>query len=299
MKKLSITIIIAVFFTLFIIVLKAQFENKLLNNANYGLPSLIKKGKIDNLFIGSSMFRQGLDSKILNEKGSDSYILSYNGNNPILELWSLKYLLKNNVKINHLYIDMYAYSLTTEPSISDSKILMEVDIKGKLELYNLLNSKFNISDFYSIFISKNTELVATWPIYYQIINPTYYKGGIKTGRDGIDSTKMESLAMIEESQVDDRNIEAIFEIIKLCQENNIQLRYIETPKSLRIMENENYQNLMAMYQKILEEKEVPYYLSYNINKEISYNSYYFFDLIHLSNSGREKYTRDLIEFLSK
>lgn len=293
MKKLGITLGIALFISFLLILVKDNYENKLLRNANYGLSYLINHGSVENLFIGSSMFRQGLDAKQLEENGIDAFILSYNGNNPTLELWSLKYLLKNNVKIENLYIDMYAYSLTDEPSISDSKILMEVDLQGKYELYKLLNEKWNLSDFYSIFVSKNTELLLAWPIYYKLVNATYYKGSITSGKDGISPERLRELEMIEENKVDERNKNAIKEIIQICKENHINLTYIETPKSTRIVENENYQNLMSIYKDILNEQEVNYYLANDIDKEISPDSYHFFDLIHLSNTGREKYTKSL------
>lgn len=297
MKKLGITIGIALTIALLLILVKDNYENKLLKNANYGLACLINQGSVENLFIGSSMFRQGLDTKELEENGLDSFILSYNGNNPTLELWSLKYLLKNKVKIKNLYMDMYAYSLTDEPSISDSKILMEVDLQGKYELYKLLNEKWNLSDFYNIFINKNTDLLLTWPIYYKLVNATYYKGGITSGKDGISPERLIELEMILENKVDERNKEAIREIIQICRENNINLTYIETPKSMRIVEDENYQNLMSIYQNILNEQEVKYYLANDIDKEISFDSYHFLDLIHLSNTGRKKYTKSLAKTL--
>lgn len=297
MKKLGITIFLALLTCFLLILIKGEYENKLLNNANYGLPYLIHKGSIENLFIGSSMFRQGLDAKILDENGMDNYILSYNGNNPTLELWEIKYLLKNNVKIKNIYMDMYAYSLTSAPSISDSKLLMEVDLQGKYELYKLLNSEWNFSDFYNIFVLKNTDLLLTWPIYFKLVNSTYYKGGIHTGKDGIDRQKLNSLEMIKESEVKEENIEAINEIITICKDKNINLSFIETPKSERMINDANYQTLMERYQNILKENQVKYFLAKDTSKNISDDSYNFFDLIHLSNSGREKYSRNLIDFL--
>lgn len=297
MKKLGITIFLALLTCFLLILIKGEYENKLLNNANYGLPYLIHKGSIENLFIGSSMFRQGLDAKILDENGMDNYILSYNGNNPTLELWEIKYLLKNNVEIKNIYMDMYAYSLTSAPSISDSKLLMEVDLQGKYELYKLLNSEWNFSDFYNIFVLKNTDLLLTWPIYFKLVNSTYYKGGIHTGKDGIDRQKLNSLEMIKENEVKEENIEAINEIITICKDKNINLSFIETPKSERMINDANYQTLMERYQNILKENQVKYFLAKDTSKNISDDSYNFFDLIHLSNLGREKYSRNLIDFL--
>ena len=241
------------------------------------------------------MFRQGLDTKVLEENGLESYVLSYNGNTPILELWILQYLLKHNVQIKNLYIDLYAYSLSTDSILSDSKILMETDIKGKYELYKLVSPNGNISDFYSIFVSKNMEQLLTWPIYYPIINSTYYKGGTKLGKDGISEEKLASLELFEETPVLDENVKTIQEIIQFCQKNNISLYYIETPKTNRILETAYYQNLMELYKTILEENHVPYYLASDVNSDIQNHAYYFFDLIHLSNQGRKEYSKNLAE----
>lgn len=297
MKKLLITIGLSFILFLSIVIIKDQFEHILLKNANYGLVNIIKNKKIDNLFIGSSMFRHGVDAKVLEENNLDSYILSYNGNNPSLELWVIKYLINKNVEINNLYVDMYAYSLTTKPSISDSKILMEADLKGKYELYKLLNEKPNFNDFYSIFVSSNIDILLTYPIYYPIINNTFYKGSITNGKDGISDDKLANLELIPEANIDNRNIEAIIELIKLCKDNNINLTYIETPKSYIIANNPHYQDLMNNYKNILNKFETNFYLASDIDNNISNDASNYYDLIHLSNSGREKYSTSLGKFL--
>lgn len=299
MKKLLITILITFLIFICFITIKGEFENKLLNNANYGLPVLIKNGHVSNLFIGSSMFRQGLDAKVLENNGLDSFVLSYNGNNPTLELWILNYLIKNKVIIDNLYIDLYAYSLSTKPSISDSKILMETNLKGKYELYTLINENINFSDFYSIFVSSNMDIFLTYPIYYPINNSTFYKGGITDGKTGLSHEELMDLDVdvILKEDINNENIIAITEIIKLAKENNINLTFIETPKTYRIFNNEYYNYLMDNYKKILDENNTRYYLANDINNEISNDSYNFFDLIHLSNEGRNKYSTYLAQFL--
>lgn len=297
MKKLLITIDLAIVLFLGIVIVKDQFEHILFNNANYGLAKIIKKEKVDNLFIGSSMFRHGIDAKVLEENNLDSYILSYNGNNPILELWTIKYLINKNVEINNLYVDMYAYSLTTKPSISDSKILMEVDLKGKYELYKLLNEKPNFSDFYSIFVSSNIDILLTYPIYYPIINNTFYKGSITNGKTGISDDELANLELIPEANIDNRNIDAIIELIRLCKNNNINLTFIETPKSYIIANNTHYQDLMNNYKNILNNFETNFYLASDIDNNISNDANNCADLIHLSNDGREKYSTSLGKFL--
>ena len=69
-----------------IILLKNQYSSLLLQNASYGMPALIKRQNVENLFLGSSMFRQGIDILELNAAFPDkNYILAYNGNQPATE----------------------------------------------------------------------------------------------------------------------------------------------------------------------------------------------------------------------
>lgn len=59
------------------------------------MQAVLRKGETENLFIGSSMFRQGLDIDVLEERlEGSSYILSYNGNQPALMAMELQYLLE-------------------------------------------------------------------------------------------------------------------------------------------------------------------------------------------------------------
>ena len=95
-----------------IILIKNEYSYKLLENANYGMPALIEKGKVKNLYIGSSMFRQGIDIMTLEENGEDNYVLAYNGNQPVLEYYQLRNLIENNVQIENLYVDMYLIKIS-------------------------------------------------------------------------------------------------------------------------------------------------------------------------------------------
>ena len=141
MKKILTTSFITIIICILLLLVKNQYSYLLLTNSTYGMPALIKQGTVENLYLGSSMFRQGLDINILDGKTkTTNYILAYNGNQPALEYYELKYLLEHNVKISNLYIDMYIYSAWEEPEISDEKLFMEVGIEEKYNLWNLIKS---------------------------------------------------------------------------------------------------------------------------------------------------------------
>ena len=50
-----------------VIFVKNQFSYCLMHDCNYGMEALIRDGSVDNLFVGSSTFRQGLDIDILED----------------------------------------------------------------------------------------------------------------------------------------------------------------------------------------------------------------------------------------
>ena len=291
MKNIIKIVLISFIICLIIIVIKDQYQYKLLDNANYGMASLIKKGSVNNLFIGSSMFRQGIDPEYLDD---DSYILSYNGNQPVMEEWILNNLINHNLKINNLYFDLYPYILSDEVKISDSKIFMEEDIKGKYELYKLFYNN-DLSNFYKIFVTENNEAMITWPIYYKLVNSTYLNGGVIEGRDGLTKAEIEELEIPDvNKEVNQRQIKALINIINICKKNNINLVFIETPKYKRLLDDETYNELKNQFIKIINDNNGKYILYSDIDSSISNDPINFIDLIHLSNQGRFKYTKLLI-----
>ena len=294
MKKIIITMLISIFICILILFIKNQYSYLLLRNANYGMPALIKKEKVNNLFLGSSTFRQGIDSKQLD---SDDYVLSYNGAQPVLEYWILNKIIKDGVKINNLYIDLYPYTLYSEPSISDTKIFIETNIKEKFELYDIIDKK-DYSTIWDMFIASNNEILLTWPIYYHTINQTFKNGGSTLKTTGITNKKMDNLEMVKRnSDLNNDQRKAIQKIVNLCKKNNINLTFIEIPKALRIHNNKSYNDMINNYLAILNELNVNYILSDNINSNIKNDSKNYTDLIHLSTKGKIEFTKELKKIL--
>lgn len=309
MKKLIITIIVAIIFLSTLLSIKNEFARKLYKNSNYGMEALITKGSIDNLFLGSSMFRQGIDIYTVEKTlGEDSFILAYNGNQPVFEYLELKYLLDHNVTIKNLYLDLYAYSAITLPKISDERLLIQTDTKFKNTIWETLRNckQANLSVFWELFITSNNTSLFTFPISNKLTNPLYYKGGNVQKNQGITKEAIEKL----ESPVCNGNInpiqkEYLLKIIDLANENNIRIIMIETPKWHNLIENQDYRNVMSEYISILNEKEIIYFLSQctvenmnlsnvNVIQFDSYNPNYFIDKIHLSSQGREEFSSKLL-----
>ena len=129
-----------------IMVLKNEYGDAFAGHT-YGIPAAIEQEEINHLFLGSSMFRQGMDIDVLEENlEGNVYILSYNGNQPVFMAKELEYMLKNGVKVDKLYIDFYAYTMTALPWIFDTKIFLDTDLGFKADAWKTLD-KYNDMDF--------------------------------------------------------------------------------------------------------------------------------------------------------
>lgn len=100
---------------LLLIAVKNEYA-RLLPVSSYGMQAAIQKKSVDHLFIGSSMFRQGLSIDILeSELEGTSFILSYNGNQPAFIARELEYMLEEGLEVKNLYLDLYPYTAAATP----------------------------------------------------------------------------------------------------------------------------------------------------------------------------------------
>lgn len=310
MKKAIGKMLLFFFFCIGILFLKNQYSYLLLNQATYGMPALIKKGYVENLYMGSSMFRQGLDIDKLKEKQESNYILTYNGNQPVMVQRQLEYVLDKGVEIKNLYIDMYVYSAWEAPEISDEKIFLEIDLKEKIKLWKILSGgNATITDFWRMFVSSNNELLLTWPMNYYILNSQFEDGGAKTKTAGRNAENLEKMQLLMvEGNINSKQKESIEEIIHICEENGIRLIFVETPKYQRISRDISYQKAMKEYVGLLEKYQVSMILTESTAQRLEGNKNniavysffhekadFFIDTIHLSYEGRKEFTNKLTE----
>lgn len=289
-KYLSCILICLIVF----LILKTLHSNKLFINSTYGMESLIQTGSIDNLYIGSSMFRQGLDIIELqkNFPQESHYILSYNGNQPIWEYMQLEYLLKNDVKIGTLYIDMYAYSLCKEPALDDEKMFLEFSYEFKKKIFYNIKNNISWSEQWQLWISSCNEMIFFWPIYSYIVNSQFQYGGTLFYSAGNTNEILNSMSTsIYPTEINSLQEKYICEIIDLAYEEEIEIVFVETPKYYKIQFDQAYCDLMDNYKKLLAKMDVKVI---SVDEEIDYyDSSLFQDLIHLSSKGRKLFSQIL------
>lgn len=307
---------------LLVILLKNEYARFLTKNSPYGIQTLISKtAKTTDLYIGSSMFRQGIDINVLEKKAKDhSWILAYNGNQPIWEQIILENLLNNNVEIRRIFLDMYAYSVIATPKVSDERLFLHTDFKTKLKFWEVLktNGEASFNDFFQMFVSSNNEILWTWPLNKKLTDNRYLRGGNTAFNPGSTDSLIRSLppVVFEDYAFKIEQRQALLEISRLCKQKNIELILIETPKYIEIALDKNYLEIMHKYTQLAKENSIPFLISETTAKElqskdssfsylessISFNSNdseSFQDRIHLSSKGRKLYTENLLKTLGK
>lgn len=322
-----------------IILVKDEYARLLIGNANYGMQALIEESALrrtedddagEDVYIGSSMFRQGLDINSLPDAG-DSYILSYNGNQPFLEYNIVKYLVEHDVRIKQIYIDMYAYSLETEPWVHDEKIFLETNLAFKTKIWKEMsqNKDAGFADQWQMFVTSNNDLLLTWPVSYSIVNRMFYRGGNVSRTDTVNAQFASETAcanqgisyddhmILKKTDFDKKQIDYLEQLIHFCKDNKIQLTFIETPKYISVDHDDKYPGMMQEFVQILENKGIDYWLSSETEEVLkkstdlsfkhmngavefdSANTDNFIDYIHLSQTGRTVYTKNLAKAIKK
>lgn len=309
MKRVIKTIAAALIVALALIVAKNEYA-RLLPVSTYGMQAVLKKGGTENLFIGSSMFRQGLDIEVLEENLDDSsYILSYNGNQPALMAMELQYLLEQGLKVKNLYIDLYPYTAAADPWISDTKILLDTDLKFKAEAWRLMKNSAGAGfrDFYEFFVTANNEQLLTYPLNNKIVSAQFRDGGSLISQPGKTREELYALGTLGSREgVNETQAEGYEKIVELAKEYGLNLWFLETPKYERMYADADYQKLYAEALEVIRRLQKSWtgtgsftvLCAEELNFDVSKAEYYQ-DLIHLSAEGRREYTKLLCEAIAE
>ena len=301
MKRILLTIGGALLAAFLLVVLKNEYA-RLLPVSTYGMQAAIEREETENLFIGSSMFRQGLSIDVLEEElPGSSYILSYNGNQPALMAMELAYMLEEGLEVKNLYIDLYPYTAAADPWISDTKILLDTDLDFKIQAWRLMaeNSGASFSDFFEFFVTANNEQLLTYPLNNALVSSQFRNGGTLLQQEGSTREELYALGMLgSRNGLHEAQMEGYGKIAALAEEYGLNLYFLETPKYERMYADPDY---MELYQLCLEEVQR---LKAEWNgsgsfevlcaEDLDFDSSdagNFQDLIHLSSAGRTEYTR--------
>lgn len=285
----------------FLLVLLKNEYARLLPVSTYGMQAAVAKKETEHLFIGSSMFRQGLSIDVLEEElPGTSYILSYNGNQPALMAMELQYMLEEGLEVENLYLDLYPYTAAADPWISDTKILLDTDLDFKLRAWKLMaaGSGADFSDFFEFFVTANNEQLLMYPINNYLVSSQFRNGGTLLRQEGSTREELEALGGLgSRDGLNEAQIEGYRQLAALAQEYGMNLYFLETPKYERMYADPDYRELYELCLAELKEIEAQWEgngsFAVICAEDLDFDTSdpgNFQDLIHLSAQGRETYT---------
>lgn len=301
MKKILTTVAAVLVTVALVIGLKNQFGSIFAGNT-YGMPAVLKQGEVEHLFIGSSMFRQGMDIDVLEKQLDGSvYILSYNGNQPVFMAKELEYMLERGLQIKNLYIDFYAYTLTAVPWISDTKMFLDTDISFKVDAWKTMaeHNDVSLNDFYEMFVTANNEQILMYPVNNAIVSSQFRNGGSLMVPAGQTKEHLDTLDLGVRDGLFESQLAGFEKIVELAKDHDINLLFIETPKYEKLLTDTRkgaYTELMDEMVQWAEKKNAPYLLAESFDFDHS-DGANFQDLIHLSGQGRKTYCEMLSQHI--
>ncbi len=305
MKRVLFSIGSALAIALLLTVLKNEYA-RLLPVSTYGMQAAIAQGNTEHLFIGSSMFRQGLSIDVLEEElPGNSYILSYNGNQPALMAMELQYMLEEGLSVTNLYIDLYPYTAAADPWISDTKILLDTDLDFKLRAWRLMteSGEASFSDFFEFFVTANNEQLLTYPVNHALVSSQFRNGGTLLFQEGSTKEELYALEMLGgRDGLNEAQLQGYREIVELAKQYDLNLYFLETPKYERMYQDEDYRELYELCLTEITRLQQSFdgtgsfeiICAEDLDFDCS-EAAYFQDLIHLSSAGRKEYTRLLCD----
>lgn len=301
MKRVLLTVGGALLAALLLVLVKNEYA-RLLPVSTYGMQAAVAQEKTDHLFIGSSMFRQGLSIDVLEEElPGNTYILSYNGNQPALMAMELEYMLEEGLELRNLYIDLYPYTAAADPWISDTKILLDTDLDFKIRAWKLMqeNSGAGFGDFFEFFVTANNEQLLTYPVNNRLVSSQFRNGGTLLAQEGSTREELYALGMLgSRDGLNEAQVEGYRRIAELAREYDLNLYFLETPKYERMYADEDYMELYGLCLETVRGLEAEWSGKGEFRiicaEDLDFDSSdagNFQDLIHLSAAGRTAYTR--------
>lgn len=314
MKKVLCIVAASILFCTLFVGAKSILMPALMDTANYGMERLKNSKQKNIVFVGSSMFRQAIDISKVDEEST--YLLAYNGHQPFSEYLQMKEVIDSGVKIDTFVVDMYAYTLTAAPKLSDTRMLQDGSLKFALSMYEVIkqHGEADGGDLYELLVTSNNEMFITWPISFGIINGRYKNGGSSDGLQGSTREKLEKANnnLSNAGEIKSVQVHYVKKMIELCAEHGIKIVFLETPKYEYLYEESGYVDIMNSYMEILEGYDCEVIINDDTasrlkddyrNKCLIYNfdesnPSFFADLIHLSLEGKRKFTEEMAFFFA-
>ncbi len=300
MKKTMISISISLIIVLGVVMLKNCFSYMLPNDA-MGIRAVVAKKHVSQLFLGASAFRKGIDVKMLEEElPGESFVLTYNGNQPYNMSLELKEILEEGTVVDTVIADFNPSMINEDANLSDKRFLWDTKFSTKWALWKEISKREDASFymFYDYFVLSNNEYMITYPIAYPLIAERYYRGGSLDDDAGTTEERLLELEVAEKSGFHKLQEKAIMDMISICDQYGVKLIFVESPRYIKMAEDANYKEKSKALAELLEASGIEYYCATDLDFDNKQAAYYT-DLVHMSGEGKRLFTSQIIQHMKE
>lgn len=294
------------------------------------------KGRIDNLYIGSSHVYLGIDPQMLDVlNGQYNFNLASTAQ-PINGTYYLLREAERNNELKHVYVDLFYYEMVKNNFDSDSETI-DTEIHRNWQNTDYMKWSFN-KLAYMLSIAgpdKYVDICLPFSRYRKYVNNTYFihingerkseeeylafayhqdfddgngydeylrQGYYKSTREFLEIQRLyPQYRILNENPMGAKSEKYLRKIIDYCQKRNIPVTFFVTPiDDLQLISTENYDNYIEQVSRIVEEYNVPFY-DFNLAREEYLpirSGKYFRDVGHLNHAGAQIFTPFFYEVVS-
>lgn len=287
------------------------------------------RGKIDNLYLGSSHVFCDINPQILDELNGEYNFNLASGSQRMNSTFYLLREADRDNELSHVYVEMFymcsIYDDTYDadpvdnahlawcnidymkPSVNKWEYMLSVAKWGNcVELwlpFARYRSKLGDWDYVKDTIDhKVTEDYHSYQFHDE--NVTYMKQGRSASANELSDERRHygPNRIMKKNPLSDKSKQYLQMTIQYCQEREIPITlYVAPMDNLRLISTLNYDNYVDEVREIADKYGIPFY-DFNLVKEeylpIHYNKY-FRDLHHLNDAGAEIFTRFFYQVVSR
>jgi hypothetical protein len=298
-----ILILLAVFAGL--VALKYHFSDRF-SPGTSGIRGLLGEQKIDNVFIGSSLSRQGYDMDLFQKKtGTTAYLVAYNGMSPFLMEPLLRFLSGyERLRIKTFVLEIRVPGVLAAPSLEDTRLFCESPVVLKNRLFQLFVNDipgFGWQQMYELVVLSGNEKILTFPVSNYFIERASYRGGYagkETGSLGPEEFRnlRNPMSGSQAMRPNPRQLASLEAILRFAKEKGLDVIFVAPPLPKPIEEDAVLKLNKQHLGSLLRERGFAYLDG--AERFDTANHLYFADSAHLSTAGRRVFTEQVAEYLS-
>lgn len=306
LKKYSRFVLVTLTAFVLLVTVKFFYSYKLASRTS-GLGGIRHLQAVDYLFLGSSHTRQSYSARIIEAAtGKSSYLLAYDGMDPVFMRETLSYLLDDQkLKIGHLVLEAYVFNAVAPFRLKDVRLFNDSPPDLKVRLLKLMTEKeggLRWTQLYELLVTAGNESLLAAPFVNSFLNGKSYNGSyINHHTNSLSQERFSAIAANMPTTLTARlnptQENAYRGIFDLIEQHGIVTSFVETPMPGPVNHSDVTREAKQRLAQLIQSKGFRY-IDLGTRGEFDESDPALFeDWNHLSTTGRDTYSKIFVRSL--